>query len=126
MKTKLFLAVATFVFSTSAFANVSELSCYLLDNNHDMDNALVITRNELLPDGSVVVTEADTWLTGPKQTRFAFTVKVENNVITSMRLEDKVDGIISEQTDLRRENFMEINLQSKDLSSKLLCFLNII
>ena len=127
MKKNLFLVIASILCSGSAFANVSTLQCYL-SLLTEPDRMLAITSTDLTPEGGAIATEADTMLIvpEPETARFSFSVEVENNVITSMRLEDKKEGIVSEQTDLIRDSYMSINLQSSDMAPTLECFLNII
>jgi hypothetical protein len=126
MKKNVFLVLASMLVSGAAFANVSEVQCYLYQETQP-DNYFAITSTELAANGTALVTEADSMSTPvPESTRFSFKVKVEYNVITSMRLEDKKTGIVTEQTGLRRDSYMGISLQSGDMVPVLECFLNII
>ena len=122
MKIKYFLIFATTIYSTFAFAQ-DDLQCYLMLNN-DMDNAIAITNNNLSPDGSLTITEADANMARPELSSFGFKVVVEDKIIKSIRIENKKDAVVAERNDSFPTQYAQISLQSKDSLVSLECYLN--
>jgi hypothetical protein len=122
---KVLASFALFLAVPSAFASASEMQCYaFLNNNRNL--SVAATTDDLSPSGSIVITEGNSLGESVFPGRFIFTVIVKNNFITSMKLKDKVDNIVSEQSGLKRAPYMQISLQSKDVITTLECYLNIL
>jgi len=124
MKSQLILMIMAAFCSATAFADESTIKCYLTAKG-DSENGIAITFKQLSNEGSAHVTEADNLLENP-QTEFAFDVVVQNNVMTDMRLEDKVNHLVTEQNGLSRDSYMEVSLVNQDGPVKLMCFLNVL
>lgn len=123
MKIKYFLSFAMTVYSTFAFARTSDMQCYLRLNN-DMENAIAITDNYLSPDGSITITEADASMARPELSIYGFKVVVKDNIIKSMRIENKKETVVAERKDSFQVQYAQISLQSKKSLLSLECYLN--
>ena len=115
-------SIAIFVlFLTSITGNTASLECALFRNNNDND--LIAKTDSKFPDkGSVSISEQDNILNNPEISRYAFSAKVENGNLVSVRLTDKIQGIATEHRTFEG-NLMKVTLETKGMISNLECWM---